>query len=87
MDSYNLAVALSVMCAMEEDMSEWVKHDGFSDPRIPGDTNVEIERRDGERCVGRMHDWDQAWQWQDTEDGFDAPGAIVSYRIIKSGED
>lgn len=68
-------------------MNEWRTHDGYSDPPIPGDSWVEVCFRDGDLAEGRMHDWDQNWQWQGTEDGRTADGAIVAYRIIKRGGD
>lgn len=63
-------------------MSEWIEHDGKGDPKVPGDTKVEVQFRDGDTAIGVMHDWDQNWQWLDTEDGRTAAGAIVAYRVV-----
>jgi len=63
-------------------MSEWVMHDGWSDPKVSGDTLVEVRYRDGRIDKGVMHDWDQAWQWNGSEEGETSGGAIVEYRVI-----
>lgn len=63
-------------------MSEWMDHAGESDPRVPGDTYVEVMFRDGDTAYGRMHDWDQNWQWADSDEDHD--GDIVAYRVASS---
>jgi len=62
--------------------SDWITHNGVGDPKVPGDTRVEVKFRDGETRFGVMHDWDQNWQWADNEDGLTAAGVIVAYRIL-----
>ena len=64
-------------------MSEWKNHSGFDDPKIPGDTWVEVLCRDGATGIGVVHDWDHNWQWQDSEDGWEADGAIIAYRLAE----
>lgn len=67
---------------MAEVKNPWHSHDGIGDPPIPGDTYVEVRFRDGDTGRGVMHDWDQNWQWEGTEAGRTAAGAILAYRVL-----
>jgi hypothetical protein len=64
----------------EED--NWISHDGTGDPDFPGETKVAVKFRDGEVAVGIVHDWDQNWQWANSEAGLTAAGAIVAFKPV-----
>ncbi|MBY3432802.1 hypothetical protein HFN89_01250 [Rhizobium laguerreae] len=62
------------------DSRGWHSHDGLIDPEVPGDTLVEVCFRDGDIAVGVLNDWDQNWQWAQSNEGLTASGAIVAWR-------
>lgn len=66
--------------ALEPFWGPWVTHRGYHDPDIPGNALVTVLFRDNGQAIGRMHDWDQNWQWADDE--IEHPGHIIMYRTI-----
>lgn len=62
------------------DAQGWHSHDGTINPEVSGDTLVEVCFRDGDIAVGVVNDWDQNWQWAQSDEGLTAAGAIVAWR-------
>lgn len=62
------------------DAQGWHSHNGMIDPEVSGDTLVEVCFRDGDIAVGVVNDWDQNWQWAQSDEGLTAAGAIVAWR-------
>jgi hypothetical protein len=62
----------------------WTTHEGLGDPDVHEQMPVEVRFRDGTISAGRVVDWDQNWQWAQSEAGQSASGAIVAWRILPS---
>lgn len=74
----------SNLTAPHTEADGWHSHDGLSDPAIHGQTPIEVRFRDGDTACGVVHDWDQNWQWAQSERGLVAGGAIVAWRLRSS---
>lgn len=63
-------------------MDEWREHKGYRDPPLPGDTRVNVLYEDGTWDTGKIHDWDENWQW--TNDMPPHDKNIVMYKVLKN---